>query len=97
MKSGDTSDDPIRLVGLRCSHATRLISQSLERPLLRRERIALGFHLLVCKWCRRYRRQLRLIQGMIRAFASSDATGSGATLPDAARRRIDDALRNATS
>ena len=98
MNTDDTSDDPIRLVGLRCKHATRLISQSLERPLRRSEKLALAFHLLVCKWCRRYRKQLRLIEEMIRAFASPGAPGGGgAMMPERARRRIEEALRKASA
>ena len=92
----DTTKDPIRLIGLHCRHATRLISQSMERPLRRGERIALGFHLFVCKWCRRYRWQLRMMQRIIREFASIEATGSNARLPDAARRRLEKAIRGAS-
>ena len=88
-------DDPIRLIGLRCKHAARLITQSMERPLNRREKWSLGFHLLVCKWCRRYRKQLRLIEGMVREFASIETPHSGARLPIAARRRIEEGLRRA--
>ena len=89
----DTTKDPIRLIGLHCRHATRLISQSMDRPLRRGERIALGLHLFVCKWCRRYQWQLRMIQRTIREFASTESTGSNVRLPDAARQRLKKAIR----
>lgn len=93
MNSPGDVDDSIRLIGLRCKHATRLISQSMERPLTRGEKISLGLHLFVCKWCRRYQKQLRLIQGIIREFASIEATHAGTRMPESARRRIEEAIR----
>lgn len=49
-----------------CKEVTRLVSQSLDRPLALRERIALWLHLRVCKLCARYRRQLLLLREAIR-------------------------------
>ena len=37
-----------------CRHAVRLQSEALNHPLTFRERLGLRFHLLLCKWCRRY-------------------------------------------
>ncbi len=93
MNTVDEATDPIRLVRLRCKHATRLISQSMERPLTRGEKISLGVHLFVCKWCRRYRRQLQLMQEMIQEFASIETTHAGTRMPESARRRIEEAIR----
>jgi len=46
---------------MNCVKATRLISESLDRPLGRKERWGLRFHLLICRFCARYRRQIRLV------------------------------------
>jgi len=44
-----------------CEHYTELVSQSLDRPLSLSEKISYRFHHLICMVCRRYNRQLKLI------------------------------------
>jgi hypothetical protein len=34
----------------------------IDRPVLWSKRIGIGFHLLICKWCRRYGKQIRLLR-----------------------------------
>ena len=89
------SDRDVKWFSLPCVHATRLISESLERPLSRKERVSLALHMALCKWCRRFRRQTLMIREWVRTFASPDAALTGSTLPVEARRRIEQALRNA--
>jgi predicted anti-sigma-YlaC factor YlaD len=48
-----------------CQDATRLLSESMDRTLPRRTRIALVVHLLICRGCRAYRRQLQRIRGAL--------------------------------
>jgi len=45
-----------------CRKASRLLSDSLDRELTRREKLALRFHLFICKFCRRAAKQFRFIQ-----------------------------------
>jgi hypothetical protein len=77
-----------------CKRATELISLSLETRLGWRQRLALRFHLGICSLCRRFRQQSRLLQQAGRdsdeALNQADA---GATLPESARERIKQALR----
>lgn len=47
---------------LSCKQATRLLSESLDRPLGLTERLELRLHLKICTGCRRYQQQLRLIR-----------------------------------
>jgi hypothetical protein len=90
----DRADDrQVSWLGLPCVHAARLISESHERPLTRKERVSLGLHLALCKWCRRFRRQTRFINSLIRSFAASEAPPTASPLPSDARRRIESALR----
>jgi hypothetical protein len=84
-----------------CKHAARLVSESMDRPLSRRERFSLGFHLLVCGLCRRYRRQLRLMRRLLRDEAHLNSTSvliedfaAMTTLSPEARQRISRALGN---
>ncbi|PJA25804.1 MAG: hypothetical protein COX57_01345 [Alphaproteobacteria bacterium CG_4_10_14_0_2_um_filter_63_37] len=44
-----------------CRRASELVSQSWDRPLTRREKFGLRFHLLICAACRRFERQLALM------------------------------------
>ena len=76
---------------LSCKRVAQLASESLDRPLTLQERLSLRFHLLFCKFCSRYVRQLKFLQ---RACARADEaySGSGAGLTEDARERIRDRL-----
>jgi hypothetical protein len=60
-----------------CDAVTATLSQSLERPLTRRERIVRRLHFLYCDLCRRYERQLRLMRRSVRLRASTVEVGLG--------------------
>ncbi len=82
-----------RLLTLPCSEVARLASLSLDRPLSRGERLALWSHLVYCKACRRYRRQilrLRETLRMLREPIESPAGLAGAelTMPTELRERL---------
>jgi hypothetical protein len=83
-----------------CKRAGELISLSFETKLSLRQRLALAVHLCGCRWCRRFRRQLRLVEQACRMWARSDQTtkaAAGAALTAEARARIGSALRQALS
>lgn len=54
-----------------CEEASRLLSESLDRKLSRRERWALWLHTLLCTACRKLAHQWRLIR---EAIAHAPAT-----------------------
>jgi hypothetical protein len=74
---------------LNCRHATRLISDTLDRSLSWFERLCLGVHLLGCGPCGRFRRATRWLHN---ALASAPENGR---LPAEARERIRLALERA--
>ena len=81
-----------------CKQAGELMSRSLETKLSPWQRLALAVHLCGCRWCRRFRRQLRLVERACRMWARSDRShqaASGAALSGEARERIRRALRQA--
>jgi hypothetical protein len=83
-----------------CKRAGELISLSFETKSGLRQRLALAVHLCGCRWCRRFRRQLRLVEQACRTWARSDRTtkaAAGAALTVEARERIGRALRHALS
>jgi hypothetical protein len=79
-----------------CRKATRLISESRDRTLTRTERVMLRWHLLCCRACRRYDRQLEGLRTALLALADRLDYGwptGGPGLPADARDRIRTALR----
>jgi hypothetical protein len=76
---------------LSCKDVTRLISESMDHTLPVGKRIGVRLHLLVCRFCARYRRQLHLIRDTVqRIVAEEEASGDtiGEALPEEARERI---------
>src|SRR2546427_11661475 len=45
-----------------CKAASRLQSEALDHKLPSRQRFGLRVHLLLCKWCRRYGKQITFLR-----------------------------------
>ena len=45
-----------------CREAARLQSEALDHRLRLRQRMGLRIHLLLCKWCRRYGKQIDFLR-----------------------------------
>ena len=45
-----------------CRQASRLQSEALDHKLPVLQRVGLRIHLLLCKWCRRYGKQIRFLR-----------------------------------
>lgn len=60
-----TSRPKVSLLGLSCCEASRLLSESMDRELSRRERWSLRFHTIVCSACRRFARQCGWIRDVV--------------------------------
>ena len=86
----------LQVLTLRCEGASELLSRELDEPLTRLDRAALRCHLLVCRSCRRFGKQIRLIREAVRRrsrlLAESEA---GEGLSSEARHRITRAIREA--
>jgi hypothetical protein len=66
-----------QILTLTCEESTRLASESLERRLTRGERVAVRAHVMLCRSCRLFQRQIALIREAIRrGEATSDLSGS---------------------
>lgn len=57
---------------LNCSNATRLMSNSCERPLRGREKIALKFHTMMCSGCRNFGDHLKVLHKFSQDYAKRD-------------------------
>lgn len=51
---------------LDCKQNTELLSQSYDRPITLRERLAMHMHLMMCRGCRNFEKQLVFIRKAVR-------------------------------
>ncbi|UCD46633.1 MAG: zf-HC2 domain-containing protein [Deltaproteobacteria bacterium] len=82
---------------LSCRDVTQLISRSMDTSLPLGKRIGVRIHLLMCKFCERYEKQLLLIRETLRMVVDAEEPPEGASvevLSEEARERIRKALRN---
>jgi hypothetical protein len=73
---------------LSCKQASQLISQSLEQPLAMRERFALKLHLLICRYCRRFRQQLQAIRIALKLTAQAIENDDTIKMPLETKQRL---------
>jgi len=76
-----------------CKEAIRLQSEALDRELPLPERLGLRFHVLLCKWCRRYGQQIRFLREAVRKHAEDEPGPPAQALSVAAKTRIKRMLR----
>lgn len=81
---------------LTCKQASQLVSQSLDRPLSWSERIRLRFHLLICDVCKRFNRQLRLLNLAVKRMLQHTENDSTIQLSLEARDRISREISRST-
>ena len=82
---------------LPCRDVTQLISESMDTSLPIGKRIGVRVHLLMCKFCSRYERQLLLIRETVRRIAATEEKPGeppGETLSEEAKERIRNSLQN---
>ena len=78
-----------------CKQAVRLQSLALDRVLTPVERFGLRSHLLFCKWCRAYGKQIRFLSSAAKERASGDDRSSPPPgLSPEARARIKRSLQS---
>ena len=55
-----------------CKEVSMLLSQSQERPLAPVEKLAVTLHLLICRGCTNFRRQLEFLRVAARRWRDRD-------------------------
>jgi len=77
---------------------TRMVSESLDRTLPLHQRLGIRMHLMMCRYCNRYRKQLLLLRQIFRSESLSDEPSAPppVALSQDARERMKQALRTAT-
>jgi len=81
---------------LSCEEVTQLVSESLDRELSLRQRVSTKMHLMMCRLCSRYNKQLAGLREAFRlhAMREEDIDIYPASLSSEARQRIKKALHH---
>jgi hypothetical protein len=82
---------------LSCKDVTKLLSESMDASLPIGKRIGVRLHLLICRFCARYERQLLLIRDTVRRLVGAEEIPGEPpweTLSEEAKARIRNSLRN---
>jgi hypothetical protein len=75
-------------LALDCRQAARAQSEMLDHPLPPAKRLGLWLHLLICKWCRRYGKQVRFLREAANEHIEEMVETSPQPLSAEARERI---------
>src|SRR5689334_318370 len=79
-----------------CREATRLQSDAMDQPLPLRKRIGLRIHLLLCRWCRRYGKQIGFLRSIAHEHAKHEKTLPLQALQPEAKERMKARLKSGT-
>ena len=85
----------LRKLLLECHDVSKLITRSVDEQLSFFERLRVGWHLLTCRFCRRFEKQIFWLHGVFRSSSDPDLPISGdeRCLSAEARERIKNALK----
>ena len=86
----------LRALSPNCREASRLQSDALDQPLSFLKQMGLLLHLVLCHWCRRYGRQIRLLRQAVREQPDKVNEAAPSALSPEARARFKRALRDET-
>ena len=73
---------------LTCKQASKLISQSLDRPLTWSEKMVLRLHLFICNPCTQFKRQLNMLRTALQRIRTGIEHDSTIKLPLDVKNRI---------
>ena len=77
----------------KCHDMTRLISESLDRPLPLSMRIRMRIHYFICAWCERYRDQLGFLSKALHSGPERDENKTPGGLSPEKRAGLKASLR----
>ena len=76
-----------------CKEVARLVLESHDRGLSRRERLGVRLHHLFCDACTRFAQHMRFLRTAVRRYAGQHGDASQETLAPHAKERIRRTLR----
>jgi hypothetical protein len=77
-----------KILTLNCEESARLLSTRQDFSLRRTEQLALRLHLVICRACRRYNKQLQFIRELFQALHKKDMVSSEFKISDEKREHI---------
>lgn len=77
---------------LSCKEVSLLVVQSQELPLHFSQKMSVGIHLLICRGCRAFKKQMTFLQHFIKCTEHDDFVE--VSLPEQAKERIKQTLLN---
>lgn len=57
---------------MNCKQATQLLSEKLDRPLDKKEKIALYFHTTMCGSCKNFSNQMEELRNISKRYTNSE-------------------------
>jgi hypothetical protein len=92
MKTPDNWEDPTPVpIVTSCKQAARLVSMSFERRLTVRESLSMRLHLMMCKTCTFYGRQIKALRSIFirhEEVIANTPAAKDESLSDQAKERI---------
>lgn len=79
---------------LNCKQTSHLLSQSLDRKLSRRERFAIRLHLMMCRYCRRFEKQIIALRKGFKQLTQQIESDQNVKMAPEAKARIADAIKS---
>ena len=79
---------------LTCKEATQLISKSLDQRLIWRERFAVRVHLITCKYCKRFLKQLTVIRDAFSQITKLIEMDDSIQIPAETKTRISNSIES---
>lgn len=73
---------------LDCKQTSLLVSQSLDRKLNWRERMAVRLHLLICVYCRRFMQQLLVMRATLKRLSQQIENDENIMMSSETKARI---------
>lgn len=79
-----------------CADISALVSEGFDHPLSLHQRLSIRFHVSLCRFCRRYEKQLHQLQHGFSGYADPDKNAVECSLSSECRERLNRALEHAS-
>lgn len=80
-----------------CRDISQLISAGMDRNLPLRKRLSIRLHVSMCKYCRRYEKQMHLLHEGVGYYADPEMNVVEKSLSPAAKKKLEQTLRTRQS
>lgn len=78
-----------------CKEVSRRVSESMDHKLPLYQRLLIRMHLLICRYCARFRRQIAILRGLCRSqLLDENSIDPSVFLEPDARERIRQAMKS---